>query len=170
MPPVLARYISRHEPRASWRVHLKSTAGAALGVTLVGGVAAWSGLPLLMAPLGPTALVMFAQPHSASAQPVPIFAGYFIGAVFASIMEVAFPGAWWAATLAVGLVMLIMLTARVTHPPAAAVPLVVYSSPIAPQVLFVVMLAACILLTGLAIVWHRTSPRITYPLWQGLEP
>ncbi|KKB11037.1 hypothetical protein VE25_14730 [Devosia geojensis] len=164
------RYLARHEPRTDWRLHIKSSAGAFLGVLVVGGLSAWSGLPLLIAPLGPTALLMFAQPEIAPSQPVAIFAGYFLGATFASIMEVAFPGSWWAAVLAVGLVMLTMLMLRVTHPPAAAVPLVVYSSPIAPQVLFLVMLTACVVLTGLALAWHRIPPRVGYPRWSPAEP
>lgn len=152
------------------RLHLKSSLGAAIGVSLVGALSAWSDLPMLIAPLGPTALLLFAQPDSASSQPVPVFGGYFIAAVLASIAEIGFPGAWWAASLAVGLVMLAMLLLRVTHPPAAAVPLVLLSSPIHPPVLFAVMLAACIMLTGVAIAWHRLPPRIRYPRWDGLDP
>ncbi|GHA25659.1 hypothetical protein GCM10007989_21690 [Devosia pacifica] len=136
-----------------------------MGVSLVGGLSAWSGLPMLMAPLGPTALLIFAQPGSPTAQPISVFGGYFIGAVVASILEVMFPGLWWVATISVGIVMLAMLMLRVTHPPAAAVPLVVFSGPIPPIVLFGVMLAACVVLTALAILWHALPPRIAYPKW-----
>ena len=160
-----SRYLVRHDPRGHWHHHLKSTAGAVIGVGLVGGLAAWSGLPLLMAPMGPTALALAAHPESSSAQPINVFGGYFIAAAFASASELALPGLWWGAALAVGVVMLVMLLARVNHPPAAAVPLAVYASPMAPHLLFGVMLAGCICLVAVMTLLHRIPPRVRYPRW-----
>src|SRR4051812_16643343 len=145
----------RHDPRAHWRQHLKSSGAAVLGLALIGALAAWTGLPLLMAPLGPTALALSAHPESASAQPINIFGGYFIAAAVASGAATLLPHAWWAAALAVGLVMLAMLVLRVSHPPAAAVPLAVFASPIAPQILFEVLLAGCCCLVAVALLMHR---------------
>lgn len=169
MPPdsvssLVQRYLTRHEPRVSLGFHFKSTVGAVLGVSMVGALSAWSGLPLLMAPLGPTALLIFGQPENPSSQPVNIFAGYFIGAVFATLAELTFPGMWWVTAIAVGLAMLVMLVLRVTHPPAAAVPLVIASSQMQPAVLFEVMLLACIVLTCIGVGWHRLPPAVDYPI------
>jgi len=160
----LRPYFSRHEPATPWRLHVKSTAGAVLGVLAVGGLAAWTELPLLMAPLGPTALLIFAHPRTPGAQPVNIFMGYLLGAVFASLMDMLAPGLWWTAALAVGGVMLTMLMLRVTHPPAAAIPLVIETSHMAAPVLFGVMFAACVVLCAFAMLWHRIPPRQAYPL------
>ena len=156
-------YLTRHDPLHHWRSHLKSTGGAVLGLAAIGGLAAWSGLPLLMAPLGPTALALSAHPESSSAQPINIFGGYFIAAAVASGSELLLPHTAWAAAMAVGVVMLAMLLARVNHPPAAAVPLVVFASPIAPQTLFEVLLAGCACLVAVAMVMHRLPPRVHYP-------
>lgn len=160
-----SRYLIRHDPRGHWHQHLRSTIGAVIGVGLVGGLAAWTGLPLLMAPLGPTALGLAAHPESSAAQPINIFGGYFIAAVMASIAELALPHAWWAAAIAVGVVMLVMLVARVNHPPASAVPLAVFASPMAPHVLFGVMLAGCVCLVAVATLLHRIPPARRYPRW-----
>jgi CBS-domain-containing membrane protein len=157
-------YFSRHEPSLHWRIHVKATAGAVLGVMVVGGLAAWTELPLLMAPLGATALLIFAHPRLPGAQPINVFMGYLLGAIFSSLAEMILPGAWWMAALAVGATMLAMLVLRVTHPPAAAIPLVIAASYLEPPILFGVMFAACLVLCVVAIIWHRLPPRQIYPL------
>jgi CBS-domain-containing membrane protein len=162
------RFLTRHDPMHHWRSHLKSTGSAVLGLAAIGGLAAWTGLPLLMAPLGPTALALSAHPDSPSAQPINIFAGYFIAAVVASGAQVLLPHAAWAAAITVGVVMLVMLLLRVNHPPAAAVPLAVFASPIAPQTLFEALFAGCVCLVAVAMVMHRIPPRARYP--RLLEP
>lgn len=163
MQQLISRLLARHDPRTNLVMHLKAAAGAMFGVTLVGGLAALTSLPLLMAPLGPTSVLMFAQPSNASAQPANVFGGYFIAAVFGAAAELLMPGVWWAATLAVGLAMALMLVLRVTHPPAAAVPLVLLASPMEPLVLFGIMFASCLLLVAIAILHHRLPPRSVYP-------
>ncbi|MCP8882702.1 HPP family protein [Devosia sp. XJ19-1] len=164
MHKLIARFIARHEPRHDWRVHAKSAAATGAAVTLIGYLSAVTGLPLLLAPLGPTALVIFGQPDSPNAQPINIFAGYFIGSVLAVLAMSVVPEPWWLATLCVGLVMLIMLVLRVTHPPAAAVPLLAYGAKVDGLTLFLVLLLACTLLVVLGMVIHRLPPRRRYPL------
>jgi CBS-domain-containing membrane protein len=169
---LLARWIARHEPKGDWRIHMKSTIGTALSVTLIAGLGAASGLPLLLAPLAPTALLVFGQPQAPGAQPINIFAGYFIGAVFAALSMLVYPEPWWLVGLAVGLTMLTMLVFRVSHPPAAAVPLMVYTGPVPPLNLFGALLASCIILVLVGMVMHRLPPhrkRYPLPLSQNVE-
>lgn len=141
----------------------KAVVGALSGIALVGGLAALTGLPLLLAPLAPTALLLFGHPEVPAAQPINIFAGYFIAALFAAASEVLFPGLWWAAIVAVSAVMALMLVLRVTHPPAAAVPLVTLALPQPPLLLFFVMFVGCVVLVLVAVVHHRLPPASPYP-------
>lgn len=164
MHPLLSRFLARHEPRHDWRVHAKSVAGTTASVTLIGGLAVMTGLPLLLAPLGPTALVVFSQPQSPGAQPINIFAGYFIGTVLSVLAMQVVPEPWWLATLCVGLTMLAMLVLRVTHAPAAAVPLASYSGQVDALTLFGVLLLSCLLIVAVGAVVHRLPPRVRYPL------
>jgi CBS-domain-containing membrane protein len=167
MRRLIARFIARHEPRSDWRVHAKSATATAAAVTLIGYLSAVTGLPLL-----PTALVIFGQPESTNAQPINIFAGYFIGTVMAVLAMSLSPEPFWLATLCVGLVMLIMLVLRVTHPPAAAVPLLTYSGRVDALTLFVVLFLACTLLVLLGTILHRLPPkkwRYPLPLVQEIE-
>ena len=59
----LRAFLHRHEPLQPAALHLKSVAGVLFAITLVGILAAVTRLPLLMAPLGPTAVLLFAQPQ-----------------------------------------------------------------------------------------------------------
>jgi CBS-domain-containing membrane protein len=162
--PLVARFVVRHEPKHDWRVHAKSTAATTAGVIVIGALSALTGLPLLLAPLGPTAMLIFGQPASAGAQPINIFAGYLIGTVVAVLTMLVTPEPWWLAALGVGFSMLVMLVLRVTHAPAAAVPLLIYSGPVDALTLFGALLAACTLLVGLGMLLHRLPPRRRYPL------
>ena len=165
----LGHLFFRHEPRREMRLHMKAVAGAMFGVLLVGGLAAMVQAPLLMAPLGPTSVLLFAQPYNPSSQPINIFGGYFIAAVLGTAAEMIWPGVWWTAVLAVGMAMGIMLVFRVTHPPAASVPLALVDSPMEPGALFVVMLASCVLLVAIAMLMHSIPPRVEYPRPRGRD-
>jgi CBS-domain-containing membrane protein len=159
----LLPFLHRHEPPGQVLSHLKSAAGAIVAMTLVGGLAAWTGLPLLLAPFGASAVLLFGQPVSPFSQPANVFGGYLTAAGISVVMLALLPPAWWAATIAVGLVIGVMLLMRVTHPPAGAVPLVAFTTHMPPETLFFVVLAGAMCLVGVAVVHHWLPPRVTYP-------
>ncbi|OEO31596.1 hypothetical protein VW23_015585 [Devosia insulae DS-56] len=159
----LLDFIHRHEPRGQTLAHLKSGIGAVVAMTLVGGLAAWTGLPMLLAPFGATAVLLFGQAESPLAQPANIFGGYLVAAAISVAIFALAPSAWWVATIAVGLVIAAMLLLRVTHPPAGAVPLVALSTHMPMDTLFLVVVAGAACLVGVAVVHHQLPPRVTYP-------
>jgi CBS-domain-containing membrane protein len=156
-------FIHRHEPRGQTLSHLKSGIGAVIGMTLVGGLAAVTGLPMLLAPFGATAVLLFGQAESPLAQPANVFGGYLLAVLIAAAVLAVMPNEWWAATLAVGLAIAAMLALRVTHPPAGAVPLVAFSTHMPPATLFIVVVVGAACLVAVATVHHRLPPRVTYP-------
>lgn len=143
--------------------HLKSGVGAILGVGAVGGLATLTELPLLIAPLGATAVLLFGQPSSPLAQPANIFGGYLLATIFGVAAALALPAAWWVAALMVGVVIAAMSALRLTHPPAGAIPLVALAAPLQSVSLFLTVLLGCLSLVSLALVHHRLPPRISYP-------
>ena len=134
-----------------------------VGIGAVGGLASLTELPLLIAPLGATVVLLFGQPASPLAQPINIFGGYLLATIIGVGSVLVFPGVWWVAAVAVGLVIALMLMLRVTHPPAGAVPLVALATPVQSATLFMTILIACISLVGLALIHHRIPPRTQYP-------
>ncbi len=159
----LLAFLHRHEPRGATLSHLKSAFGAIVAMTLVGGLAAWSGLPMLLAPFGATAVLLFGQAESPFSQPANVFGGYLAAAVLSVVVLSILPQAWWAATITVGLVIGAMLALRVTHPPAGAVPLVAFTSHMPPETLFFVVMAGALCLVLVAIIHHWLPPRMVYP-------
>lgn len=159
----LLDYIHRHEPHGQTRAHIKSGTGALVGMTLVGALAALTGLPLLLAPFGATAVLIFGQPDSPLAQPANVFGGYLIAAIVSCLMLGLLTPTWWIATIAVGVVIAAMLALRVTHPPAGAVPLVALSTHMHPEMLFAVTLGGALCLVLVAVVHHWLPPRHVYP-------
>jgi CBS-domain-containing membrane protein len=156
-------FTARHEPGGQFLSHVKSGAGAILGLGAVGGLSAATDLPLLIAPLGATVVLLFGQPASPLAQPMNIFGGYLLATTLGVSAALAFPGTWWIAALAVGVAIAGMLMLRITHPPAGAVPLVALASPVQCASLFLTILIACISLMALALLHHRLPPRVQYP-------
>ncbi|AMS43091.1 MULTISPECIES: HPP family protein [Aminobacter] len=154
---------ARHEPKGQMLSHVKSGSGAIVGLAAVGGLASVTGLPMLIAPLGATAVLLFGQPASPLAQPINIFAGYFIATLIGVAAAMAFPGLWEMSAVAVGVSIALMLMFRVTHPPAGAIPLVATATPYQGSTLFIVVLLSCISLLVLALVHHWIPPRAQYP-------
>ena len=159
----LLDFIHRHEPQGEALVHIKSGTGALVGMTVVGGIAALTGLPLLLAPFGATAVLLFGQPESPLAQPANVFGGYVLGAVVSVLLLGLLTPSWWVATIAVGIVIALMAAFRVTHPPAGAVPLVAFSTGMHPEMLFLVTLGGALCLVAMAVVHHWLPPRRVYP-------
>jgi CBS-domain-containing membrane protein len=159
----LLPFLLRHEPSGRLLHHLKSGLGSAIGLGGVGALSSITELPLLIAPLGATVVLLFGQPASPLAQPVNIFGGYLLATMVAVAAALTFPGDWHVAAIAVGVVIAGMLTLRITHPPAGAIPLIALGSPAQSMTLFPTILVACISLLALALLHHRLPPRVHYP-------
>lgn len=161
--PDLRQLLTRHEPHRGFAEHSKSAVGAAIAMLLIGGLAALTGLPLLIAPLGASAVLVFGYPGAALAQPINVFGAYLIATIIGAATAALFPNVVWAAAVAVGLALFGMQTLRVTHPPAGAVPLVAAATPHECGLLFATLLVSSIAMIGFALLFHRLPPRRRYP-------
>ncbi|MCV0395503.1 MAG: HPP family protein [Rhizobiaceae bacterium] len=149
--------------------NIRAGLAATLGVALVGALSAWSDLPLLLAPLGATAGLLFGQPSSPLSQPINVVGGYLVGTIACEAAFLAFPDAWLAAALAVGVTIIVMRALRVTHPPAAALPILGFGEGVHGLELFIVVLCSSALLISLAFLVHAIPPRRQYPLRAGAK-
>lgn len=146
--------------------------GGLFGIAVTGLVCrllgyAWHDIPFLVAPMGASAVLLFAVPASPLAQPWAIVGGNVISAFVGVTMARFFPDPSLAAGAAVGGAILMMSLLRCLHPPggAAALTAVVggpvvaaagYRFPLNPVALDAVVLVA----TGL--LFHRFSGH-SYP-------
>ncbi|MCX2723144.1 HPP family protein [Roseibium salinum] len=155
---------------------MKATLGGAVGIAACALIAQASeglgGLHLfLVAPLGASAVLVFAAPNSPLAQPWSAVAGNTLAAV-CGVLAALFLEPWLAPAVAVGMAFAAMMLGRALHPPGGAVALLIALEPQlvaqagALQVcLNVAVMTAALVATGLA--YHRFSGR-KYPLRNSL--
>ncbi len=111
-----------------WRDRLRAALGAVGGIALTGLLCAimlGSGLshPLLVAPMGASAVLLFAVPASPLAQPWSIIGGNVCSALVGITVVHLVPSPTLGAALAVGGAILAMSLMRCLHPPGGAVAL-----------------------------------------------
>jgi len=123
-----ARALLPGQSRVDARERLRAVAGAALGLLFAALVCQWllgpaHGGSWLIAPLGASAVLVFALPASPLAQPWAVVGGNTISALAGIACAHWLPDAPWAAALAPALAIGAMFTLRCLHPPGGAVAL-----------------------------------------------
>lgn len=158
---LLVRHESRHPHLAA---HVKAGLGATVTIAAAGWLAGVTHLPLLLAPFGASAVLLFAQAASPLAQPVNVIGGYLLAGLVTLLAHMALPADWWVVGLTVGAAITLMSLARLTHPPAGAMPMVVAGSTTMPALeLLSIAVAGAAVMTLYAALHHRLPPRFDYP-------
>lgn len=105
---------------------LRGAIGAALGILIAGIVTTVclgsmsSALPWLVAPMGASAVLVFAVPASPLAQPWPVIGGNLLSSAIGLYMGASVGPAALAAAVAVGTAIAVMSLTRSLHPPGGA--------------------------------------------------
>ncbi|SEJ64699.1 CBS domain-containing membrane protein [Sphingobium sp. AP50] len=150
---------------------LKAASGAIGGIAITGllcGLMLGNGLahPLLVAPMGASAVLLFAVPASPLAQPWPVLGGNVISALVGIFVAKAVPDPTIAAALAVGAAIAIMSLLRCLHPPGGAVALsaALGAKTVASSYMFALVPVGVntLLLLVVAILFHRVTGQ-NYP-------
>ena len=141
--------------------------GATIGIVLTIFVCAQvprelADLPLIVAPLGASAVLVFAVPSSPLAQPWPVVGGNIISTLIGVAVFRAIPDVMFAAGVAVGAAILAMSVLRCLHPPgvAAALTAVIGSSNIhmaGYEFAFMPVGINSITLVAVAMLFHRMT-------------
>jgi len=104
----------------------RGAVGAGLGIMAAAAITALllganhAALPLLVAPVGASAVLVFAVPASPLAQPWPVIGGDLISALVGLAAGHLIGTPWLAGALAVGTAIAAMSLARCLHPPGGA--------------------------------------------------
>ncbi|MFM0313887.1 HPP family protein [Paraburkholderia nemoris] len=127
----LIRWLSSFAPHpiaVRWPERLRSCLGALLGIAFTGGtmhvlLGPAANIPLLVAPMGASAVLLFAVPASPLAQPWSIIGGNIVSATVGVACASWIADPLGAAALAVSLAICAMFALRCVHPPSGAVAL-----------------------------------------------
>lgn len=109
---------------------MRAFVGAAVGVLLAGVLSRWwagagAMAPWLVAPIGASAVLVFAVPASPLAQPWSVVGGNTVSALLGTACVLLIPEPAVAAAVAVGLAIALMFQLRCLHPPGGASALLV---------------------------------------------
>ncbi|WP_037492623.1 HPP family protein [Sphingomonas sp. PAMC 26605] len=144
-----------------------ATCGIALTGWLSGWLLGWPSALLLIAPMGASAVLVFAVPASPLAQPWPVIGGNVLSALVGIGIARVVPMPGLAAGLAVGGAILVMSLTRSLHPPGGASALLaVIGGPAISAAgfgfAFVPVALNAMLLALAGVAFHRLS-RHSYP-------
>ncbi|MDX8322515.1 HPP family protein [Agrobacterium tumefaciens] len=127
MRSTLRRLIPDAAP-VSNRERLRAAAGAFVGISLTGLLGSLAfrldpTLPAMIAPMGASAVLLFAVPSSPLAQPWSILCGNIVSAYVGVTVALLVPDIFLASALAISLAIAAMMALRCLHPPSGAVAL-----------------------------------------------
>ncbi len=166
----LSRFLPELIP-VSKRERLRSAAGALVGILATGLVCRASvpaeALPILIAPMGASAVLLFAVPASPLAQPWSILGGNLVAALVGVTAAEWIADPYVAAACAIGVAIALMMLLRCLHPPSGAVALTAVLGGPAVRALgygFVLwpVAANSLLLLATALLFNNLTGR-TYP-------
>jgi CBS-domain-containing membrane protein len=161
----MQRYWSRHQDSVPHGAALKAGLGALLAIGSFALLGESMGLPFLIAPFGASCVLLFYVPESPQSQPANTIGGYFLAGLISLLIVQLFPTNWWSVALAVGLTVTAMGMARITHPPAGALPVVILLARPGWEFLLMPTLLGSVGLVALATIIHRLPPHErNYPL------
>ncbi|MBL0374745.1 HPP family protein [Rhizobium sp. KVB221] len=159
-------------PGATLKERLIGCLGALIGIFVTGLVCAYvfgnhPELPLIVAPIGASAVLLFAVPASPLAQPWPIIGGNTISALVGVAVVRFVHDPMLAVGLAVALAIAVMSLTRSLHPPGGAAALTaVIGGPAVASAGFLFPLVPVavnsVILVCLGVAFHRLSRR-NYP-------
>ncbi len=154
----------RVDAKERWRAAF----GAALGILVAGGVSRWVGgnlgiVPWLAAPLGASAVLVFAVPGSPLAQPWSVIGGNTLSAFVGLACARAIGDTASAAAVAVAGAIAVMFLLRCLHPPGGATALLaVLMHATDPRFALLPILLNSALLVLVAVVYNTATGR-RYP-------
>ncbi|MFK0382918.1 HPP family protein [Agrobacterium sp. NPDC090273] len=127
MQSMLRRLIPDAAP-PSLKERLRAALGALVGILVTGLLGSLAfrfdpALPAMIAPMGASAVLLFAVPSSPLAQPWSILCGNLVAAFVGVTIALLVPDVFFASALAIGLAIAAMMALRCLHPPSGAVAL-----------------------------------------------
>lgn len=156
---------------ADWHERLRAVSGSLLGIlitalacrSLGGATAGW---PWLVAPMGASAVLIFAVPASPLAQPWAVVGGNTLSALVGILCSRWVGDVEFAAALAVGLAIALMFALRCLHPPGGASALLAALSGVHdPLYALHPVLINSVLLVAVGMVYNNATRRV-YPHMQ----
>jgi len=152
--------------RVDGRQRLRAMLGGALGILFIALLCRyWQGNPhgaWIVAPMGASAVLVFAVPNSPLAQPWSVVAGNSFSALVGALCAMLIPDPAWAGAVAVCLAIGVMFALRCLHPPGGAAALLSALSGVSLSFVLFPVAVNCVLLVAVGVLYNRLTGR-RYP-------
>jgi CBS-domain-containing membrane protein len=154
---------SSFQPRFSVTQILVSYLGSFIGIGALAYLSIASGYPVIAAPFGAAAVLVFAVPNSPLAQPRNLILGNLIGAIVSVLMVFLFGSESWVMALSVATAIKMMQLTKTLHPPGGAVALVGVLSNATWSFILTPVLLGSIILLFCTFAFNNVMPDRSYP-------
>ena len=154
---------STYQPRFSLAQIVFSYLGSFIGIGALAYLSIVSDYPLIAAPFGAAAVLVFAVPNSPLAQPRNLIFGNLIGGIVSILMVYLFGSEAWVMALSVATAIKVMQLTKTLHPPGGAVALVGVMSEADLSFLLTPVLAGSIILLFCTLGFNNLMPERSYP-------
>lgn len=158
------RFLHRHQPPGAASRWIKAGLGATAAFASIWALGDAAGVPMIVAPLGASAVLVMGMPESPLSQPANVIGGHAVAATLALLADHLAPSGPVTLAATVGFVIALLGLIRLTHPPAGATSLVVMLTHPDWPFLFTPVIAGSLAMVLIAILVHHLPPRLTYPL------
>ena len=137
--------------------------GGVIAISLVASLTTLVSMPLVLGSFGATCVLVFAYPDVPFSQPRSIILGHVLRSLIGLTFLTVFGPHWWAAGLATGTAVAVMMMTRTVHPPAGSNPVIVFlSQPVWGFLLYPTLLGA-LLITIVAALYNNATRSSNYP-------
>lgn len=157
------RDTSAHQPGLLYQEILFSYLGSFLGIAALAYLTTGSGYPLIAAPFGATAVLVFAVPDSPLAQPRNVIGGNLIAAIVCVTLVQLFGSEPWVMALAVATAIKLMQLTKTLHPPGGAIALLGVMSNADWDFVWTPILLGSILMVLCTVIFNNLVAGRTYP-------
>jgi CBS-domain-containing membrane protein len=154
---------SKYQPRYGLKQISFSYISSFIGIAALAYISVNTNYPLIAAPFGAAAVLLFAASDSPLAQPRNCIFGNCLGAIVSLVMVHLFGSEPWVMALAVATTIKIMQLTKTLHPPGGAVALVGVMSHAEWSFLFTPVLAGSIVLVICTTIFNNLIPGRSYP-------
>lgn len=137
--------------------------GAFLGISFLGILTYHYKAPMLVAPLGASAVLVYGVPDAPLSQPRNVILGHTISAVVGVFVYQSFGLTWWSVALGTSFALIAMLITKTIHPPGGATALFAILSAASPIFILTPIFLGSLVMVIIAVFVNNLSPNRIYP-------
>jgi CBS-domain-containing membrane protein len=150
-------------PMPSFKSVALAWAGGVLAIAAVSEMTNLLSTPLVLGSFGATCVLVFGYPDVPFSQPRNVICGHFLSSLIGVIFLIVCGPHWWAAGLATGTAIAVMMLTRTVHPPAGSNPVIVFLTQPSWSFLLYPTLAGALIIAALALFYNNLTRPSSYP-------